>query len=98
MAEYKLSQRAADNLVEIYAYTELNFGRYQADAYNAGFDRVFGLLAQFPRMGRDASDLRAGLRRFRFQSHSTFYTEEGDHIFIRAISHHAQNPRPDLFD
>jgi toxin ParE1/3/4 len=98
MAEYKLSQRAADNLAEIYASTELNFGRYQADAYIAGFDHIFELLAQFPHMGREANDLRAGFRRFRFQSHSIFYTEEADHVLIRAIIHQAQNLRPELFD
>jgi len=62
MAEYKLSQRATDNLVEIYAYTELNLGRYQANAYIAGFDDIFELLAQFPHMGREAKDLQAGFR------------------------------------
>ena len=33
MADYKLSQRAEAKLVEIYAFTENTFGRYQADAY-----------------------------------------------------------------
>lgn len=98
MATYKLSERAENNLAEIYAYTEVNFGRYQADAYHAGFDRIFGLLAEFPRMGRDANELRIGLRRFSFQSHSIFDTEEADHVLIRAIIHHAQNLRPELFD
>ncbi len=98
MAAYKLSERAERDLAEIYAYSELNFGRYQADAYHTGFDRIFGLLAEFPRMGRDAHEFRAGVRRFRFQSHTIFYTEEADHVLIRAIIHHAQNVRPELFD
>ena len=51
MAEYKLSQRAADNLVEIYAYTELNFGRYQANAYIAGFDQHLRASGPIPSHG-----------------------------------------------
>jgi toxin ParE1/3/4 len=49
-------------------------------------------------MGRDTNEVRTGLRRFRFQSHLMFYTEEADHVLIRAIIHHAQNLRPELFD
>jgi len=39
------------DLLNIYDATEMNFGQYQADAYHAGLERSFGLLADFPRMG-----------------------------------------------
>lgn len=61
MAEYKLAQRAEDKLVEIYASTENTFGRYQADAYSAGFERTFGLLADFPRIGIRSRNSRTGI-------------------------------------
>jgi len=63
MAEFKLAKRAELKLVEIYAFTENTFGRYQADAYNAGFERMFGLLADFPRMGVEVRDLAPDHRR-----------------------------------
>lgn len=44
MADYRLSLRARADLISIYAFTEARFGRYQAEAYHAGFD----LLAEFP--------------------------------------------------
>jgi toxin ParE1/3/4 len=69
MAEYRLSLRAESDLLAIYAFTEAKFGQYQADAYHAGFERTFGLLADFPRIGTPSYDLVAGYRRFRFQSH-----------------------------
>ena len=44
-----------------------------------------------------ADELRTGYRRYRYQSHYVFYTEEPDHIVIRAIIHTKQNLRPQLF-
>ena len=98
MAEYRLSLRARSDLLNIYAFSDARFGRYQADAYHAGFERTFGLLADFPGIGTSADELVAGYRRFRFQSHYIFYTEEADHVLIRALIHVRQNLRPALFE
>jgi plasmid stabilization system protein ParE len=51
MGDYQLSRQAENDLLTIYASTEEQFGKYQADAYHAGFERSFGLLADFPLMG-----------------------------------------------
>jgi toxin ParE1/3/4 len=98
MAEYRLSVRARSQLLDIYEFTVRTFGQYQADAYHAGLERTFSLLADFPRIGQSADDLAPRHRRFRFQSHQIFYTEEASNILIRAIYHHAQDIRPQLFD
>ncbi|HEX7920318.1 MAG TPA: type II toxin-antitoxin system RelE/ParE family toxin [Bradyrhizobium sp.] len=76
----------------------MTFGQCQAEAYHAGLERTFGLLADFPRIGQSVDELASRHRRFRFQSHSIFYTEEAGYILIRAIYHHAQDIRPQLFD
>jgi len=94
VAEYRLSLRARADLLDIYAFSEAKFGRYQAEAYHAGFERTFGLLADFPGIGTSADELVSGYRRFRFQSHYIFYTEETDHVLIRALIHARQNLRP----
>ncbi|RTL65397.1 MAG: type II toxin-antitoxin system RelE/ParE family toxin, partial [Hyphomicrobiales bacterium] len=73
MAEYRLSERAAQRLAEIYAYTDVLFGRVQADAYLAGFEKLFELIAAFPGIGRSADELRPGYRRYRHQAHYIFY-------------------------
>lgn len=98
MAEYRLSRQAEADLLAIYEFTEGKFGQYQADAYHAGFERTFGLLADFPRMGASADELAGGFRRFRFQSHYIFYSEATGYILIRAIIHIGMNLRPDLFE
>ena len=78
MAEYRLSVRVRSQLVDIYEFTTATFGPYQAEAYHAGLERTFGLLADFPRIGQQVDELAVGHRRFRFQSHSIFYTERSD--------------------
>lgn len=98
MAEFKLSARAEADLLDIYDYTERVFGSYQADAYLGGLERTFDLLANFPRIGTSMDNLAPGHRRFRFQAHMVFYTEDRDGVIIRVILHHARHIRPDLFD
>ena len=63
MPDFRLSERAVRDLIDIYDYTEETFGAYQADAYHAGLERTFDLLASFPRS---------------FQSHFVYYTKRLD--------------------
>lgn len=98
MAEYRLSEKAAQRLVEIYAHTEVLFGRVQADAYLAGFEKLFELIAAFPGIGRSADELRPGYRRYRHQAHYIFYKIDGDHVLIATVLHTSQELRPHLFD
>ena len=63
MASVRLSKQAQAALIDIYDYSEAQFGRYQADAYLAGLERTFGLLADFPGIGQSADTLKAGYRR-----------------------------------
>jgi toxin ParE1/3/4 len=48
MAEFRLTERARANLIDIYDFTESKFGAYLADAYYSGLVRSFGLVADFP--------------------------------------------------
>lgn len=98
MAEYRLTLKARADLIDIYIFTDLRFGRYQADAYHAGLERTFDLLAEFPGIGTGADELVPGYRRFRFQSHYIYYTVEADRVLIRALIHVRQDLRPALFE
>lgn len=70
----------------------------QADAYYTGLERTFGLLADFPRIGTSADDLVRHYRRFRFQSHYVFYSEESEFVLIRALIHISMDLRSGLFE
>ncbi|HMK89100.1 MAG TPA: type II toxin-antitoxin system RelE/ParE family toxin [Methylocystis sp.] len=97
LGEYRLSAQASQQIREIGRFTKRRWGIYQAQAYHAGLERTFGLLADFPKMGVAVDELLAGARRFRFQSHNTSYTEDGGSILIRAVFHVSQALRPELF-
>ena len=94
---YRISNRARENLVEIYDYTAGQFGVYQAEAYYAGLIRTFELLADFPNIGQRVDELAEGYRRFRFQAHFVFYTIAPDRVEIRAVIHHGREVRQELF-
>ena len=98
MADYKLSPRAAQRLLDIESFTSDAFGDFQADAYITGFEKTFELIAGFPGIGRSADEIAPGHRRYSYQSHHIFYTVETDHALIRNILHNSQDLKPDLFD
>jgi len=97
-ARFVLSVRAAEQLLDIYASTAGKFGVYQAEAYHAGFERTFDLIANFPLIGVAVDDLAPGHKRFRFQAHHIFYTVEDNGVLIRATFHAAMSIRPQLFE
>jgi toxin ParE1/3/4 len=98
VAEYRISVRARANILDIYRYGDETFGRYEAEAYSAGLEKSFGLLADFPKAGASAAELIPGLRRLRFQSHVIYFSADGDFVLIRAVLHVRQTPRAELFE
>lgn len=97
MAEYKLSERARQKPADIQAFAENRFGRDQADACATGLERTSGLLSDVSKVGSQAEDLAPLHRRFHFQSHHNFYTEEPYGVLIRDVFHVAQDIRAELF-
>ena len=95
---YKLSSAAITQIEVLVSYTDETFGPNQTAAYIAGLESSFDLLVRFPDIGAAAFEIKPGLRRYRYQSHYIFYTEQGDFIGIEAIVHVNRNIRPDLFD
>ena len=95
---YKLSEAAEASIAEIVAYTDSTFGSMQTAAYIAGLEASFKLLVSFPRIGVAAFEFKQGLRRYTYQSHCIFFTEQSDHILVADIIHVRRNIRRDLFD
>jgi toxin ParE1/3/4 len=82
---FKLSRRAARDLVEIGAFGIRNFGETQAAAYHADLLRTFDLLAEFPLMARARAESRHGFRAHVHGSHYIIYLVRRDHIWIARI-------------
>ncbi|MDZ4790970.1 MAG: type II toxin-antitoxin system RelE/ParE family toxin [Hyphomicrobiales bacterium] len=95
---YKLSPAAIGSIAEIVAYNDEAFGVNQTAAYIAGLESSFELIVKFPGTGVAAFEVKAGLRRYRYQSHYILYTEQRAHIRIEDIFHVRRKIRSDLFD
>jgi toxin ParE1/3/4 len=95
---YKLSRAAEKSLAEIVVYSDATFGARQTAAYVAGLEASFNLLVNFPGIGVAAFEIKAGLRRYSYQSHYIFYTTHGDTLLIEDLIHVRRQLRRDLFD
>ena len=95
---YKLSRAAEKSLAEIVVNSDATFGSMQTAAYMAGMEASFNLLVSYPRIGVASFEIKAGLLRYRYQSHYIFDTEQGDTLLIEDLIHVRRNLRRDLFD
>jgi toxin ParE1/3/4 len=66
VAKYEFTDQATAELPAIYEYSKAVFGTYQAEAYLAGLEHTFNLLADFPRIGLPADELRDRFRRHNY--------------------------------
>ena len=86
MPSYKLSAEAVRDIEGIGENGMSKFGLAQALRYHLGLESRFELLAEFPRIGLPTYDLRAGLYRWSYQSHTIFYMiDPNDLLIVRVL-------------
>jgi toxin ParE1/3/4 len=73
VAKYEIARAADRDLDDIYVYTFRQFGPLQADVYFESLEECLNKLAENPLLGIDASNIRAGYRRFVHQRHTLYY-------------------------
>lgn len=73
---FRLSDQAESDFDEIGRYTKENWGIGQAEKYLTQLDQSFHVLAQTPTLGRDCSDLRAGLLSITCNRHVIFFRRD----------------------
>ena len=88
MAGYTLSNRAAEDLSEIYRYSHERFGEAKADAYLSGLEEAFQTLAERPGLGRSVSEIRSGYLHFQYVRHSIYFKlKEGGGLYVVRVLH-----------
>ena len=89
MPSYVLSNKA-DADIDTIAETSLHrWGLARAEQYILGLHETFRMLAEFPDIGRDASDIRPGYRAIDTASHAVFYRKtEGGILILRVLHQH----------
>jgi toxin ParE1/3/4 len=85
--EFRLTQQADKDLLDIFIYGLEVFGVRQAEHYGDGLNTCFQLLADNPRMGRLTPTLGERVRRHEHHSHVILYEETSFGILILAIIH-----------
>jgi|SRR5262245_47897549 toxin ParE1/3/4 len=87
MNSYALTRRAETDLFDILLFGYEQFGTRQAEAYANELEHVFQLLADNPRMGREAQAIAPGVRRHEHASHIILYEIAPEGILILAVVH-----------
>ncbi|GJE36874.1 type II toxin-antitoxin system RelE/ParE family toxin [Methylobacterium persicinum] len=87
MSDYTLTRKAEADLFEIAVHGYRQFGVRQAEAYAAGLDQTFALLADNPGMGRRADAIRPGVHRHEHASHVILYERVEGGVLILAVVH-----------
>lgn len=87
MSRYRLTERAADELLGIYLFGIEQFGPIQAATYLDELEHCFVLLAANPRMGRPAPRIGESVRRHEHASHVILYELDIEDVVVLAVVH-----------
>ncbi|NJO41430.1 MAG: type II toxin-antitoxin system RelE/ParE family toxin [Cyanobacteria bacterium CRU_2_1] len=90
MNRYKISQRADQDLEDIWVYVAQN-DEIAADTLIAEILNKFPMLAQFPEMGRKRDELLKGLRSFPVKPYIVFYRRTPKGVEILSVLHQSRN-------
>lgn len=82
MADYRLSQEARKDLMDIAVYGDENFGVAQSDKYRDQLKRHFELLAEQPKLFSAVDHIKRGYRRSVCNKHSVYYRIENEGVEI----------------
>jgi toxin ParE1/3/4 len=88
MAKYKLTNKAVNDLTQIWNYTFNKWSEYQADKYYQMLLDNFNEVANSPDLGNNYSEVTSNLLGFRAGRHIIFYRKiEQNEIEITRILH-----------
>jgi toxin ParE1/3/4 len=87
ISAYILSRETEHDLEAIFDYTEQQFGVDQAAAYLSELEECFKQLIANPKLGRERTEIRVGLRSLVLKHHVVFYRIGDNHIRIVRILH-----------
>lgn len=81
---YRLSQRAEQDLIDIYVASFGMFGVAQAERYQDSLEAAFDAIAAFPYIGRERAELRPPVRVHPCKSHIILYVlDERGPLIVR---------------
>lgn len=91
VAEVLISSAARSDLESIDDYGIDRFGEDAADALNAGLERVFSQLAEFPRSAPERPEYGENIRCWMHLGYRVLHQLEGDTVVIVRVLHHSRD-------
>jgi len=88
---YRLSRKAEEDILDIYATGAATFGVDQAERYHAGLEEAFAFLSQFPRAAPERLELARPTRVHPYKSHIILYRLDGPDILIQRVRHGSED-------
>lgn len=88
MADYILTERAKQQLKDLYKEGYINFGEVQADKYFEALHRRFEEITEQPLLYPAVNNVREGYRRSLCGRHSIYYKVGDRYIEIMAVIKH----------
>lgn len=81
---YRLSAKGEEDLIQIYLAGVRDFGVAQAERYWDGLEETFSLIANFPQIARERSELSPPARIHPYRSHIVVYVlADGAPLILR---------------
>ena len=87
-----VSQRAREDLVDIWRYTSSHWGEEHADLYIDLLVMRFSWLAQHKGLWRERADLGSGVYSYLEQSHAIYFLNSEGRMQIVRILHKSMDP------
>ena len=97
MSNFKLSNKALSDLMDIGRYTADKWGIIQRNVYLKQIDDCFTELSNNPNLGVKCDNIRTGYRKFPQGSHMIFYRISSDNfVEIIRVLHKSMDPESHL--
>ena len=87
MPDVEITTEANSDLVEIWLYTDEQFGATQADRYLDQLAEAIDRLLVHPELGKDRSDVKSGYRSIHVNKHVVFYRVINDGLLVVRVLH-----------
>lgn len=84
--QFKLSQKAKSDLVEIAQHIQIRWGKEKRNVYLAKLDKAFQLIALDPTIGTYCHEVVVGFQKYTSDNHVIFYqTARSQEVFIARV-------------
>lgn len=84
---YRLTERAEQDIIDIYLEGLNRFGVQQADRYHQEMTSLFELIALNPKMARERLELAPPVRIHPHKAHLVVYLEDAEGVLIVRVRH-----------